>query len=58
MQAEIAQATYDYQEYPVVMANVWKRVNESGKNWRVVLACGWRFVTVLPVLPPRLSMPT
>ena len=24
------------QEYPVVMSNVWKRVNESGKNWRIV----------------------
>ena len=36
MLAEIAQATYDYQEYPVVMQNVWKRVNESGKNWRIV----------------------
>ena len=36
MLAEIAQSTYDYQEYPVVMQNVWKRVNESGKNWRIV----------------------
>ena len=36
MLAEIAQATYDYQEYPVVMQNVWKRVNESSKNWRIV----------------------
>ena len=24
------------QEYPVAMSNVWKRVNESGKNWRIV----------------------
>jgi epsin len=36
MLAEIAQSTYDYQEYPVVMQNVWKRVNESGRNWRIV----------------------
>ena len=36
MLAEIAQSTYDYQEYPVVMSNVWKRVGESSKNWRVV----------------------
>ena len=36
MLSEIAQSTYDYQEYPVVMAAVWKRVNESGKNWRIV----------------------
>ena len=33
---DIAQATYDYQEYPVVMSNVWKRVNEAGRNWRIV----------------------
>ena len=36
MLAEIAQATYNYQEYPVVMAQVWKRVGESTKVWRVV----------------------
>jgi len=36
MMQEIAQSTYDYQEYPVVMANVWKRVNEQGRNWRIV----------------------
>lgn len=36
MLSEIAQATYDYQEYPVVMASVWKRINESGRNWRIV----------------------
>ena len=47
MLAEIAQSTYDYQEYPVVMQGVWKRVNESGRNWRIVykarslgLGCG------------------
>ena len=34
--SEIAQSTYDYQEYPVVMSNVWKRINESGRNWRIV----------------------
>merc|ERR1711965_499345 len=36
MLSEIAQATYDYQEYPVVMSNVWKRVGESSRNWRIV----------------------
>ena len=30
MLSEIAQATYDYHEYPVVMSNVWKRVHERG----------------------------
>ena len=36
MLSELAQCTYDYQDYPVVMSNVWRRINESGKNWRVV----------------------
>ena len=35
MLAEIAQSTYDYQEYTEVMANVWKRVGEKGVNWRI-----------------------
>ena len=34
--AEIAQATFDYQEYPIVMAAVWRHMGESAKNWRVV----------------------
>ena len=36
MLSEIAQATYDYQEYPVVMSNVWKRIGERGKTWRIM----------------------
>ena len=36
MLAELAQATFDYQDYPVVMAGVWKRIGEKGPNWRVV----------------------
>lgn len=35
MMSELAQATYDYQEYPVVMAGVWKRMGERGALWRV-----------------------
>ena len=35
MLAEIAQSTYDYQEYTEVMACVWKRVGEKGVNWRI-----------------------
>ena len=34
MLSEIAQSTYDYQDYPVVMSQVWKRVHESSRNWR------------------------
>ena len=36
MLAEIAQSTYDYQEYPVVMATLWKKVGSKGSEWRVV----------------------
>ena len=36
MMSEIAQSTYDYQEYPVVMSGVWKKVGDSGKNPRVM----------------------
>lgn len=36
MLADIAQATYDYQEYPIVMGAVWRKVGEAKKNWRIV----------------------
>ena len=36
MLTEIAQSTYDYQEYPVVMATMWKKVGSKGSEWRVV----------------------
>ncbi|KAG8060651.1 hypothetical protein GUJ93_ZPchr0002g26526 [Zizania palustris] len=32
--AEIAQATHNYHEYQMVMNVVWKRINDTGKNWR------------------------
>ena len=32
--SEIAQSTYDYQEYPVVMSNVWKLV--GSKSGRII----------------------
>uniref|UniRef100_A0A0E0CSU1 ENTH domain-containing protein n=1 Tax=Oryza meridionalis TaxID=40149 RepID=A0A0E0CSU1_9ORYZ len=34
--AEIAQATQNYHEYQMVMNVVWKRINDTGKNWRHV----------------------
>ncbi|XP_006648078.1 clathrin interactor EPSIN 2 [Oryza brachyantha] len=34
--AEIAQATNNYHEYQMVMNVVWKRINDTGKNWRHV----------------------
>ena len=35
---EIAEATHnDYEEYKVIMATLWKRMADNGKNWRHVL---------------------
>ncbi|XP_047082977.1 clathrin interactor EPSIN 2-like [Lolium rigidum] len=34
--AEIAQATNNYHEYQMIMNIVWKRVSDTGKNWRHV----------------------
>jgi len=34
--ARITNATYDVIESPLVMAMVWKRLNDTGKNWRHV----------------------
>ncbi|KAK6914413.1 ENTH domain, partial [Dillenia turbinata] len=34
--ADIAQATRNYHEYQMIMAVIWKRVNDTGKNWRHV----------------------
>uniref|UniRef100_A0A453PZM0 ENTH domain-containing protein n=4 Tax=Aegilops tauschii subsp. strangulata TaxID=200361 RepID=A0A453PZM0_AEGTS len=34
--AEIAQATHNYHEYQMIMNIVWKRVSDTGKNWRHV----------------------
>ncbi|CEO94370.1 ENTH domain-containing protein [Plasmodiophora brassicae] len=33
---DIARATYDYTGYSEVMGILWKRMGESGKNWRMV----------------------
>lgn len=34
--ARISNATYDVQQSPLVMAMLWKRLNDMGKNWRHV----------------------
>ncbi|VAI51115.1 unnamed protein product [Triticum turgidum subsp. durum] len=34
--AEIAQATHNYHEYQMILNIVWKRVSDTGKNWRHV----------------------
>ncbi|KAF8689969.1 hypothetical protein HU200_041604 [Digitaria exilis] len=34
--ADIAQATQNYHEYQMIMNIVWKRINDTGKNWRHV----------------------
>mmetsp|Transcript_5120 Transcript_5120/g.7217 ORF Transcript_5120/g.7217 Transcript_5120/m.7217 type:complete len:532 (-) Transcript_5120:2844-4439(-) len=33
---EIAQATHHYQDLPLVMATIWRRLNDHGKYWRHV----------------------
>ncbi|EPS68369.1 hypothetical protein M569_06399, partial [Genlisea aurea] len=34
--ADIAQATRNYHEYQMIMTVIWKRINDTGKNWRHV----------------------
>ncbi|XP_040999598.1 clathrin interactor EPSIN 2-like isoform X2 [Juglans microcarpa x Juglans regia] len=34
--ADIAQATRNYHECQMIMAVIWKRINDTGKNWRHV----------------------
>ncbi|PKA59252.1 Clathrin interactor EPSIN 3 [Apostasia shenzhenica] len=34
--AEIAHATHNYNDYQLVMAVLWKRIQDTGKNWRHV----------------------
>ncbi|XP_038710880.1 clathrin interactor EPSIN 2-like isoform X2 [Tripterygium wilfordii] len=34
--ADIAQASKNYHEYQMIMAVLWKRINDTGKNWRHV----------------------
>ncbi|XP_044466057.1 clathrin interactor EPSIN 2-like isoform X2 [Mangifera indica] len=44
--ADIAQATRNYHEYQMIMAVIWKRINDTGKNWRHV----YKALTVLEYL--------
>lgn len=44
--ADIAQASRNYHEYPMIMSVIWKRINDTGKNWRHV----YKALTVLEYL--------
>ncbi|GFP80717.1 clathrin interactor epsin 2 [Phtheirospermum japonicum] len=44
--ADIAQATRNYHEYQMIMSVIWKRTNDTGKNWRHV----YKALTVLEYL--------
>ncbi|KAJ6792513.1 clathrin interactor EPSIN 2 [Iris pallida] len=44
--ADIAQATQNYHEYQMIMQVIWKRINDTGKNWRHV----YKALTVLEYL--------
>ncbi|KAK7272859.1 hypothetical protein RIF29_13899 [Crotalaria pallida] len=44
--ADIAQATRNPHEYQMIMAVIWKRINDTGKNWRHV----YKALTVLEYL--------
>ncbi|XP_019428520.1 PREDICTED: clathrin interactor EPSIN 3-like isoform X1 [Lupinus angustifolius] len=44
--ADIAQASRNYHEYQMIMAVIWKRINDTGKNWRHV----YKALTVLEYL--------
>lgn len=44
--ADVAQATRNYNEYQMIMSVIWKRVNDTGKNWRHV----YKALTVLEYL--------
>ncbi|KAL8122448.1 clathrin interactor EPSIN 2-like isoform X1 [Apium graveolens] len=44
--ADIAQATRNYHEYQIIMSIIWKRINDTGKNWRHV----YKALTILEYL--------
>ncbi|XP_076933950.1 clathrin interactor EPSIN 3-like [Bidens hawaiensis] len=44
--ADIAMASRNYHEYQMIMSIIWKRVNDTGKNWRHV----YKGLTVLEYL--------
>ncbi|KAL3507146.1 hypothetical protein ACH5RR_032528 [Cinchona calisaya] len=44
--ADIAQASRNYHEYQMIMSVIWKRINDTGRNWRHV----YKALTVLEYL--------
>ncbi|XP_058183962.1 clathrin interactor EPSIN 2-like isoform X2 [Rhododendron vialii] len=44
--ADIAQATKNYHDYQMIMVVIWKRINDTGKNWRHV----YKALTILEYL--------
>lgn len=46
LMSDIAQATRNYNEYQMIMAVLWKRINDTGRNWRHV----YKALTVLEFL--------
>lgn len=46
LMGDIAQATRNFTEYQMIMAILWKRLNDNGKNWRHV----YKSLTVLEFL--------
>ncbi|KAJ8444810.1 hypothetical protein Cgig2_034045 [Carnegiea gigantea] len=44
--ADLAQASRNYHEYQMIMIVIWKRINDTGKNWRHV----YKALTVLEYL--------
>ncbi|XP_047979126.1 clathrin interactor EPSIN 2 isoform X2 [Salvia hispanica] len=44
--ADIAQATRNYHDYQMIISVIWKRINDTGKNWRHV----YKALTVLEYL--------
>ncbi|XP_009757776.1 clathrin interactor EPSIN 3 isoform X1 [Nicotiana tabacum] len=44
--ADIAQASRNYHEYQMIMAVIWKRISDTGKNWRHV----YKALTILDYL--------
>ncbi|XAR71125.1 hypothetical protein NMG60_11028245 [Bertholletia excelsa] len=44
--ADIAQSSRNYHEYQMIMAVIWKRISDTGKNWRHV----YKALTVLEYL--------
>ncbi|CAJ1977807.1 unnamed protein product [Sphenostylis stenocarpa] len=53
--ADIAHATRNYYEFQMIMAVIWKRINDTGKNWRHVYKNG-TYIYVLNVQQQALTV--